>query len=447
MALSQPPRAKAPNLGELAEKIRTRGPLPGNRSHSGDVLDFRLDGTLPKAHTAAPAESLGVYVHFPYCLQKCPYCDFLSLPSTREAIPHELYADAVLAELSRRAPGLESLSLRSIFFGGGTPSLWNIAELARVLSAILQRFPRHDAPEITVECNPSSFDARVAAGLRAAGVNRISLGVQSLNAERLAFLGRLHDADGAFAALSAARAENFPEISADLIFGVAGESAAEAAREVSAIAHAGVTHLSAYALTIEPGTQFGELARRGRLPLLGEDAVAESFTVVEQTLEALGFEHYEISNYARPGSRAQHNLGYWRGLPYLGLGAGAWGTIPLGDRRIRYRNTPSAERYLTWATEPAPRTLDEPSAFVSVVEELSPEVALSEQLMLGLRLTEGVDWQVAERRTGASMWTPERRRAADKWLGRGALRLEPPSQLRLERSHWLLADGILADLI
>jgi oxygen-independent coproporphyrinogen-3 oxidase len=390
---------------------------------------------------------LGVYVHFPYCLQKCPYCDFLSLPSTREAIPHERYADAVLAELSRRAPGLESLPLRSIFFGGGTPSLWDFTQLARVLSAILERFPNRGAPEITVECNPSSFDARVAAGLSAAGVNRISLGVQSLDAARLAFLGRLHDADGAFAALSAARNQDFPQISADLIFGVAGESAAEAAHEVAAIAAAGVTHLSAYALTIEPGTQFGELARRGRLPLLTEDAVAESFSVVEQTLESLGFEHYEISNYARPANQAQHNLGYWRGQPYLGLGAGAWGTLPNPRGRVRYRNTPSADRYLTWASEKAVFDLDRPSAFVSVVEEITPEIALSEQLMLGLRLAEGVDWRAAELRTGAPMWTPERRRAVDKWSARGALSLESSGRLRLQKSHWLVADGIIADLI
>jgi oxygen-independent coproporphyrinogen-3 oxidase len=416
------------------------------------VPDLHTDsgpGERPSAHTSeAEADGFGVYVHFPYCLQKCPYCDFLSLPSKRESIPHTQYADAVIAELSERAPRLPALPLRSVFFGGGTPSLWDSRELGRVLSAILARFPvENREPEITAECNPSSFDAGVAAGLRAAGVNRISLGVQSLNAERLSFLGRLHDAGGAFAALTAARAAGFPEVSADLIFGVAGESAAEAADEVAAIADAGVTHLSAYALTIEPGTQFGELARRGRLPLLGEDAVAESFRVVEQTLEARGFEHYEISNYARPGSQAQHNLGYWRGLPYLGLGTGAWGTVPFEGRRVRYRNTPAVERYLAWANEPGPQTLEAPSSFVSTVEELSPEVALSEQVMLGLRLSEGLDWQAAERRTGASMWTPERRRAADKWLGRGALRLESPSRLRLERSHWLLADGILADLI
>ena len=418
------------------------------------MLDHSPDSTPDERRTSGPlerdawcADGLGVYVHFPYCLQKCPYCDFLSLPAERNAIPHRQYADAVLAELSRRAPELDSLPLRSIFFGGGTPSLWDTRELGRVLEAIRSRFPRGREPEITVECNPSSFDAQIATELRAVGVNRISLGVQSLNAQRLAFLGRLHDANGAFAALRAAHAAGFPEISADLIFGVAGESASEAAEEVGAIAEAGVTHLSAYALTIEPGTQFGELARRGRLPLLGEDAVAESFRVVERTLEARGFAHYEISNYARPGSEAQHNLGYWRGLPYLGLGTGAWGTVPCGARRLRYRNTPSAERYLAWASEAAPPRLDATSAFVSVVEELSPEVALREQLMLGLRLSEGLDWAAAERRTGATLWTRERRRAAEKWLERGALRLEPTNRLRLERSYWLLADGILAELI
>jgi oxygen-independent coproporphyrinogen-3 oxidase len=403
---------------------------------------------LTRASNPPEPEGLGIYVHFPYCLKKCPYCDFLSLPSERAAIPHARYADAVLAELEQRAPGLESLPLRSIFFGGGTPSLWETSELARVLSALLARFPKHTAPEITVECNPSSFDGRVAAGLREAGVNRISLGVQSLDATRLGFLGRLHDADGAFAALACAHAERFPQVSADLIFGVAGESAAEAMREVEAIAAAGVTHLSAYALTIEPGTQFGELARRGRLPLLPEDAVAESFAAVEQSLEALGFEHYEISNYARDSCQAQHNLGYWRGLPYLGLGAGAWGTLPLATGRLRYRNTPAADRYLSWPDAEANIDLTRAAnAFVSVVEALTPEIALSEQLMLGLRLAEGVDLPAVERRTGAPIWTPARRRAIDKWVARGALELDGSQRLRLRKSHWLLGDGIIADLI
>lgn len=404
-------------------------------------------GVTAAKEDARPEDTLGVYVHFPYCLKKCPYCDFLSLPSERRDIPHAAYADAVIAELSQRTAGLESLPLRSVFFGGGTPSLWAAEELGRVLDAILARFPnRTSALEISAECNPSSFDERVARGLREAGINRVSLGVQALNPGRLQFLGRLHDPEEALQALAVARAAGFARVSADLIFGVAGESAEEAAHEAETVADTGVTHLSAYALTIEPGTQFGELARRGRLPLLGEDQVAESFARVESSLEARGFTHYEVSNYAKAGAEARHNLGYWRGEPYLGLGAGAWGTIPVADRRLRYRNTPSAERYLQWPAAQSGLDLTAEGPFVAVVEPLAPDTLLSEGLMLGLRLAEGVDWQHAEARTGARMWNPSRERARAKWASRGAL-LEEGARLRIEKTHWLLADGIIADFM
>ncbi|MGC4086330.1 MAG: radical SAM family heme chaperone HemW [Polyangiaceae bacterium] len=394
------------------------------------------------------AETMGVYVHFPYCLQKCPYCDFLSLPAAREDIPHVAYADAVLAELAQRKHGLPSLPLRSVFFGGGTPSLWQPEQLGRVLQAILAAFPEHSAQlEITAECNPSSFDDRVASGFRAVGVNRISLGVQGLDAERLRFLGRLHDAAGAFTALEVAQRHAFPRVSADLIFGVAGESPEEAAREVDAVANSGVTHLSAYALTIEPGTRFGELSRHNRLPLLPEEAVADSFAAVEAALEARGFSHYEVSNYAKPGAEAQHNLGYWRGEPYLGLGAGAWGTLPHdGSHRLRYRNTPATDRYLRWATQRDELDLTQTGEFVAVTEQLSADTAFAEQLMLGLRLAEGFAWNNAEARTGARMWTPAREKAFAKWSARGAL-AESAGRLHIPRSHWLLADGVIADLM
>jgi len=416
------------------------GQAPAVTAERARVLD-------PEISAPRVAETLGVYVHFPYCLKKCPYCDFLSLPAAREEIPHARYADAVIAELEQRRGTLPELPLRSVFFGGGTPSLWKADELGRVLSAILEAFPRRAASvEITAECNPSSFDDQVASGLALAGINRVSLGVQSLDAKRLQFLGRLHDAAGAFAALDAAKRQAFPRVSADLIFGVAGESPEEAANEVSTIAARGVSHLSAYALTIEPGTQFGELARRNRLPLLSDDAVADSFAAVEATLEARGFVHYEVSNYAKPGAEAQHNLGYWRGEPYVGLGAGAWGTVPLGDQRLRYRNTPSAERYLGWAEERRDIDLTREGEFVAVTELLEPATALSEQLMLGLRLSEGFAWRDGEARTGASMWTPSRQRAFAKWSARGALR-EEAGRLHIARTHWLLADGIIADLM
>lgn len=401
----------------------------------------------PARPAPSPPETLGVYVHFPYCLKKCPYCDFLSLPAAREEIPHAQYADAVIAELAARRAALPRLPLRSVFFGGGTPSLWKAAELGRVLAAILESFPERSAElEVTAECNPSSFDDRVAEGLCRAGVNRVSLGVQSLDAERLQFLGRLHDAGGALAALAVARRHDFERVSADLIFGVAGQTAQQAAEEVQTIAEQGISHLSAYALTIEPGTQFGELARRNRLPLLSDDVVADSFAAVESALAAHGFAHYEVSNYAKPGAEARHNLGYWRGEPYVGLGAGAWGTLPLDDERLRYRNTPSAERYLGWAERDAPVDLTAPGEFVAVTERLNGATAFTERLMLGLRLAEGFDWRASEARTGAPMWTKSRERAFTKWSQRGALS-ERDGRLHIARSHWLLADGIIADLM
>lgn len=407
---------------------------------------------MPKTEAAlgvgAPkAPSLGVYVHFPYCLSKCGYCDFLSVPSAPEVIPHEAYADAVLAELERRRPAMEQLPVHSIFFGGGTPSLWEPSQLGRVLAALRGTCSEVEGgAEITVECNPSSFDLEKAGELRRLGVNRISLGVQSLNRERLGFLGRRHDEHAGLEAVRIARAAGFDNVSADFIFGVAGQSPDEAEREALLIAESGVRHLSAYALTIEPGTQFGELARSGRLPLLPDEHVAEAFERVHSVLKARGFVHYEISNYARPGAEARHNLGYWRGEPYVGLGVGAWGTLLEARGKTRYRNTPSLERYLSSRELGREVPLDREGPFVAVLEAITPEVDLSERVMLGLRLAEGLDLTELELSTGATFHTPERTRALRKWLERGALTLEG-ARLRLLKSQWLLADAVLRELL
>lgn len=406
---------------------------------------------MPRASATEPA-SFGVYVHFPWCKQKCPYCDFLSLPLAREEIPHRAYADAVLRELERRGPPLAGRAVHSVFFGGGTPSLWEPRELGRVLAAIRSAFPAREPLEITVECNPSSFDADVAAGLFEAGVNRVSLGVQSLDAGRLRFLGRLHDAAGALAAIELALRSGFPRVSADLIFGVAGQTPAEAAREATRLIETGLSHLSAYALTIEPGTEFGERARRGRLPLLGDDAVGDSFAEVHGQLVRSGLRHYEISNYARPGHESRHNLGYWRGEPYLGLGLGAWGTLdrallPGGAGAlgaVRYRNTPSLARYLEHSGDAAV-PLDRQSPLIAAFEELAPETLLLERLMLGLRLAEGVDLAALERELGLPVLTAERERAIERWQQRGALG-RSGARLFLEPSHFLVADAVIRDV-
>jgi len=388
-------------------------------------------------------QPIGVYVHFPYCLKKCPYCDFVSFARAREAIDHRGYADAVLAELERRRPALQGKRLSTIFFGGGTPSLWEPAELGRVLRAILAAADeRAEDVEITVECNPTSLDEARARALLDEGVVRLSIGVQGLDAERLAFLGRLHDPEGGLEAVHAAIRSGMPRVSADLIYGVATgpepPSPAESAAEVVRVARTGVTHLSAYSLTIEPGTQFGELARRGRLPIAPDDAVADAFFAVEEALTAEGFVHYEISNYARPGAEARHNLGYWRGVDYLGLGCGAFGTLSTADgSAVRSRNVIDPARYMTAALAGQPVEAES--------EPLDPETRLRERIMLGLRLLEGVDLDAAGVDLGIDPWTPARRRAAERLAGRGRLVIEG-GRLRVPAAARVWTDGAAAEL-
>lgn len=389
---------------------------------------------------------LGVYVHFPWCLNKCPYCDFLSVVEPRQNIPHREYADAVIAELARRRPWTGDRQLGSVFFGGGTPSLWEPAEVGRVIEAIHEAYPRAGTAEVTLECNPTSFDRTRAIAFRNVGVNRISLGVQGLETERLRFLGRLHDPSGALAALDAAVTTGFSKVSADLIIGVAKQDPAVAAREATLLAELGVNHLSAYVLTIEGGTAFGSLARRGKLPLLDEDRVADSFLAVGSALAASGFEHYEISNYARNGEYAEHNLTYWHGRDYLGLGTGAWGTITGAAGALRYRNTPVAKRYLGSAADWAREPLTTPSELVQEVEALSLPARVSERLLLGLRLSEGVDLDAIERELGAEVWTAEREKAARRLVGDGLLQHDG-GHLKIPPDKWLFADDVIRRLI
>ena len=388
-------------------------------------------------------QPIGVYVHFPYCLKKCPYCDFVSFARERETIDHVGYADAVIAELSRRRAALDGRRLATIFIGGGTPSLWEPAQLGRVVRAILDAAEAQDPEvEITAECNPTSLDEERARMLVDAGVNRLSIGVQGLDADRLQFLGRLHDPEGGLAAVAAAVRAGVPRVSADLIYGVAAganaDAPATAAAEVGRVADLGVTHLSAYSLTIEPGTQFGDLAKRGKLPIAADDSVAEAFFAVEEALTQRGFTHYEISNYAKPGQEARHNLGYWRGDDYLGLGCAAFGTLSTeGGAAVRYRNHRDPIR---WAA--AARSGDE---LESEREELDAETRLRERIMLGLRLADGLDLDRAAGTLGVEAWPPSRRRAADKLLSRGRLEMES-GRVRVPARARIWTDGVAAEL-
>ena len=373
-----------------------------------------------------------VYVHFPWCLKKCPYCDFATRKIDRPEVPHRAYADAVLRELDRRAPELAGRRLVSVFFGGGTPSLWDEPELGRVLAGARSAFDEVAGDiEVTVECNPSSLDSRKAAALRAQGVDRLSIGVQSLDDERLRFLGRFHDAGGALGAIEAAMTE-VPRVSADLMFGMPDQSPAALLDDARRLLDAGVRHVSAYMLTIEPGTQFGELHRKGKLRVAPEDTYAEMFAGAAELFATSGLAHYEVSNYAVPGEESRHNQHYWRGGAYVGLGAAAVGCLDErpGSAR-RWRNEPEGARYLQAQLEESE-------------ERLGPAEIVREALMLGLRTREGVDLAATAERAGTDPLAG-RERALERRVARGDL-LHEAGRLRVPEPRWLQLDSIVVDL-
>lgn len=380
--------------------------------------------------------SLSVYVHFPWCLQKCPYCDFASGSIQPEQIPHAAYADAILRELETHSSTLAEAEVSSVFFGGGTPSLWAPKELGRVLAALLSRCATV-APdlEVTVECNPSSLNRSKAAALAQVGVNRLSVGVQSLDAGRLRFLGRLHDAPGALRALQDAQAE-VKRVSGDLMFGMPGQSTADFMEEVRRVADLGLSHMSVYALTIEPETQFGALHRKGRLQLAPEETFAEAFAATQALLGTHGYGHYEISNYAQTGEESRHNQHYWRAGSYLGLGAGAVGCLrwpQQGGRR--YRNDPNPQRYMTHADQPA-REISH--------ETLAAQDTIREGLMLGLRTSAGVHLPSLGKLAGVDPRTG-RQAALQRQVAQGNL-LDDGHTIQVPQTRWLHLDSIVAEL-
>lgn len=402
------------------------------------------------SRNAEKNSAAGVYVHFPWCLAKCPYCDFVSFATERDEIDHAGYADAILRELKARAELIGNHTIRTIFFGGGTPSLWAPSELGRALKAIRETLDcAHDA-EITVECNPTSLDADKVSALIDQGVNRFSIGVQGLDAERLKFLGRKHDPAGAVASVKAAlavaeAAGKEVRISADLIFAVADETAITGKNEAIALADLGLTHLSCYELTIEPGTQFGELAKRGRLPLADDGRTTEAFLAIDDALTGRGFRHYEISNYAKPGNEARHNLGYWNGAPYLGLGCGAYGTVRSAGSAVRYRNVIDPKRYVESTRTVMPGMAGEGDGLSISSETLDGETLMRERIMLGLRLERGLDIGDAARSLGVDPWPKDRAREAEKMVERGRL-VRDGDRVWIPKSGWIFANDTAARL-
>ncbi len=335
-----------------------------------------------------------LYVHIPYCQAKCPYCDFNSYAAT--TWPEETYAAALLDELRRHVaePPFAGAAVATIFFGGGTPSLSQPATIGRLLDGIAAACPVAADVEITLEANPGTVERTRLAGFRSAGVNRLSFGIQSFQPELLATLGRVHGPDDARAAIAAARAAGFDDLNLDLIFAVPGESRGDWDADVAEVVRWAPEHVSAYNLTYEPGTPFHTLRGRGALRPLDDEDELWMYQHVRATLGAAGYAQYEISNFARPGHHARHNQSYWRGVDYLGLGAGAHSYAHLPGWGRRWSNERIPERYIDAVAS---------GDATASAEELSFDTAAAEFLFLGLRESHGVDPATFAHRFGQTL--------------------------------------------
>jgi len=325
---------------------------------------------------------LAVYVHWPYCARICPYCDFNVVRDRRDAGEQEALAAAIIADLEAQAAKIGPRRLASVFFGGGTPSLMEPAYARRMAETARRLFPAGGDVEVTLEANPTDAEAARFRAFAEAGVDRLSLGVQSLDDAALGFLGRNHSAAEARRAAEVAR-ETFPRLSIDMIYARPGQAAADWRAELEAAVALGPEHVSPYQLTIEQGTAFGRAVDRGRWRPPDGDTAADLYDVTQAVLEAAGFEAYEVSNHARgPAARSAHNLAIWRGAEYLGVGPGAHGRVALGGARNATRTARKIGDYIA--------RVGETGVGWDEVEALGPVEAAEERLMLGLRIGEGL---------------------------------------------------------
>lgn len=332
----------------------------------------------------------GVYVHIPFCAHRCDYCDFATWADRAHLI--EEYVDACVTDLARRGVAGELTPADTVFFGGGTPSMVPAASLARILDAI----PRTDNAEVTIECNPDSTNVDELTVLAAAGVNRVSFGVQSMRTHVLATLGRTHDPDNVVRAVDAARTAGIERVNLDLIYGTPGETVEDWTATVQGALDLAPDHVSAYALTVEAGTPLGQDVTAGAKPAPDDDDQADKYAIVDDLLTDAGYGWYEISNWAKPGEECRHNLIYWQGGDYLAIGCAAHGKT--GDRR--WWNVRTPERYIAAVTEGRSAVADD--------EALDADGRRAEAFALALRLrsgtvVEGLDAVVVDELVGVGL--------------------------------------------
>jgi oxygen-independent coproporphyrinogen-3 oxidase len=382
--------------------------------------------------SAAEAPPFGVYIHWPFCLSKCPYCDFNS--HVRQAgIDEPRYVKAFAAEIAATAARISGRTVSTIFFGGGTPSLMDPRTVGAILDAIGRHWTIAPDVEITLEANPTSVEASRFRGYRAAGVNRVSLGVQSLDDSVLKQLGRLHTAGEALDAVAVARGI-FPRFSFDLIYARPGQTVAAWRAELTQALAAASEHVSLYQLTIEPDTPFAALHAGGKLVLPDDDLGRDLYDLTLDQCAAAGLPAYEVSNHARPGAECRHNLVYWRYGEYAGIGPGAHGRLIVDGTR---RATATEKRPEAWLMR-----VESVGHGVTVDDALLRDEQADEFLLMGLRLAEGIDPQ----RYAALAGRPLDLERIAALVGHGFVETTTDGRLRVTRSGFPVLDAVVADL-
>lgn len=384
------------------------------------AIEPQMNGTL--------TDRLALYVHWPFCVSKCPYCDFNS--HVRASIDPDEWRKALLADLAHEAALLPGRRLESIFFGGGTPSLMDPATAEAIISAAKDHWSASDDLEVTLEANPNSAEAGKFADLARAGVNRISLGLQSFDDQSLAFLGRAHSGDEGLKALESAQ-NAVDRVSFDLIYALPGDTEEGWASNLDRAIGLGTEHLSLYQLTIEPGTRFATMVAKHEFEPLDADRSATLFELTQERTAAAGIPGYEISNHAKSGAESRHNLAYWRYQDYAGVGPGAHGRR-LGMRTVRHKKP---ENFLSAVSRNAHGISEE--------EALTHEGAAHEALVMGLRLAEGIEPGLLSDRFGGQPIVDEV--SVDRLIGHGLLERQG-SRLRTTPAGRLLLDSILAEI-
>ena len=375
------------------------------------------------------SQDIALYIHVPFCRHKCNYCSFVSYEHCEADIP--AYLRALAAELSLNANGEH---LQSIYFGGGTPSLLSPVQIGEILTNIQRLYPVKETAEITIEANPGTVSLEYLSAIRGGGINRLSLGIQSFNDVELELMGRIHDSDEARESVSLARQAGFDNLNLDFIYGLPNQSLMDWRHTLDEATAAGVEHLSLYGLSLEQETPLWQAIQEKQIPAINPDLSADQYELAEEVLATQGYEHYEISNWARPGYECRHNLTYWQNQPYLGMGVAAHSFI----KGHRLANTDNLDKYLVAFP-------DNPEEARAMDEEIGPQLELAETAIMGLRLCDGLNLDAIHIRFGVDLLEYYQQPVAE--MVNAGLLEHTGQQLRLTQRGRLLSNEVFWRLL